>query len=111
MSYLLGIDVGTTSCKVLAAEPNGREWAAAEREYPLREPTPGFRQQDPAELYRAVEAALREVTLTMRTSHPTEAPVALGVSAAMHSLMAVGAAGQPLTPLITWADTRAHAYA
>ena len=106
MTYLLGIDVGTTNAKVLAADVAGRTYAATERRYPLHEPTPGHREQDPLVLRQAVEEAVRAAV-----DQAGGLPVALGVSTAMHSLMAVDAAGRPLTPLITWADTRAHAYA
>src|SRR5690606_6500634 len=37
--------------------------------------------------------------------------IAISFSAAMHSIMAVDDHGLPLSPLITWADTRAHAIA
>lgn len=103
---VLGVDVGTTSTKVLAMDRDGQELAVASHGYPLDEPFPGRAEQDPDAIVAAVLAGVRDVTAAIR------APVAgLCLSTAMHGLMALDSDDRPLTPVVTWADQRAEAQA
>ncbi|MCK5380057.1 MAG: hypothetical protein KAJ81_01220, partial [Candidatus Latescibacteria bacterium] len=43
---LLGIDVGTTGCKAVAFNVEGRMLASAYQEYPLLSPRPGWMELD-----------------------------------------------------------------
>jgi gluconokinase len=98
---IVGVDIGTTSTKSVAYDPGGQVRASASQGYPLREPHHGYAEQDPEEIFAAVVATLRAVV--------DEAwPVAgLSFSTAMHSLVGLDPDGAPLTPSITWADSRA----
>ena len=58
---LMGIDVGTTGCKVVAFGEAGAVLAQAGREYPLISPQPGWYELDPARVWRDVCLCLREV--------------------------------------------------
>ena len=101
---LIGLDVGTTAVKVAAFSTGGRgEVAAAQREYPLASPRPGWQVQDPAVLLAAVDAALADCRRALGSARP----VAVAVSAAQHGLLGLDGAQQPVTPLVTWADARA----
>jgi len=102
----VGVDIGTTSVKAVAFDPAGKQHGAAERRYELAEPAPGEAVQDPAEMLDAMADAIREVA-----SQTSVRVAGLSVGAAMHSLVGLGDDGRPLTPLITWADTRAAAQA
>lgn len=103
---VLGVDVGTTSTKVLAMGRDGQEIAIASHGYPLDEPSPGRAEQDPDVIAAAALAGVRDVTAAIRR------PVAgLCLSTAMHGLIALDAHDRPLTPLVTWADQRAEAQA
>jgi len=102
---VLGLDVGTTSAKVTAFDATGRRVGHAEVGYPLEEPAPGHAVQDPSVVVDAAVAAAREVAQAC-------GPVAgLSCSAAMHGLVALDERDRALTPLLTWADTRAAAQA
>lgn len=48
-----GVDVGTTSVKGLAIDPDGELLATAEAGYPLSTPRPGWAEQDPEDWWRA----------------------------------------------------------
>lgn len=109
MNCIIGVDIGTTSTKAIAFSLQGQVMAAANRKYPILYPEPGFCEQDPDEMLRAVVSTIREVTADLKGKDC--APLALGFSSAMHSLMAVDQAGNPLTHAIIWADTRSDAYA
>lgn len=105
---LLGLDVGTTAVKVAAFSTAGRgQVAAAQHEYPLLQPRPGWHVQEPAAVLAGVDAALRDCLAALGTARP----VALAVSSAQHGLLGLDDRQQPMTPLVTWADARAAAEA
>ena len=58
---LMGIDVGTTGCKVVAFDESGTVLAQAGREYPLINPQPGWYELDPDQVWAYVCESLREV--------------------------------------------------
>lgn len=112
MHYFIGVDVGTTSTKAVAFDLQGRVLAEKSLGYPLHTPEPAGSEQDPEEVFQAVRAAIRAVTTAVRTTGFTVSGLAgISFSSAMHSLMAVDAAGNLLTRSITWADTRSKQYA
>ncbi len=106
---VLGVDIGTTATKVVAVDVGRRSQTFGEVGYPLDEPEPGAAVQDPELILRAVLATVGRAAAAVRAAGATVA--GLSVSSAMHSLLALDAAGSPLTPSITWADTRAAAVA
>lgn len=106
---IIGVDIGTTSTKAVAFDPNGKVLAHHAVEYPLLTPTPAAAEQDPDQIYAAVLTTIREVT--RKTQVTPEDVIGVSFSAAMHSLIAVDGAGQPLTRSITWADSRATGWA
>lgn len=104
---VVGLDIGTTSAKAAAYDREGVEVAAAEQEYPLHSSGPRRVEQDPDEVLAGVCAVLGQVAGKAR--HLSIA--AVGLSSAMHTLLALDPAGQPLTPVVTYADNRAGAEA
>ncbi|MCM3718389.1 gluconokinase [Fictibacillus phosphorivorans] len=108
-SYALGIDIGTTSTKVVLFDEKGAAVAHHSKNYPLLAEIPGSAEQNPDEIYEAVIYSLRE---TVRKSGDLAEKIGfISFSTAMHSLIAVDAEGKPLTNSITWADTRSESYA
>lgn len=103
---IIGLDVGTTGVKVLAANPLGETIAVAEATYSLSQPEVGYREQDPEEILKVTEDVLKQVLDQL--SRPV---AAICFGAAMHSLIAVDKQSKPLTPAIIWADVRSSAYA
>jgi gluconokinase len=109
MAVVLGVDIGTTSAKAVAFDAHGRAWGAGEVGYPLLEPEHGWAVQDPSEV---VEATLRATQGAVKATLQRGGELAgIAFSGAMHSLVALDDGGRPLTPLVTWADTRATAQA
>ena len=103
---VVGLDLGTTSAKAVAVDTEMRVWASTARAYPLHSPHPGWAEQTPDEV---ADAALRAMTDTMAAARGHGADVqGVSISAAMHSLLAVGADGRPLTQALTYADSRAR---
>jgi gluconokinase len=104
---VLGVDVGTTSAKAVAFDATGGIVGDADTEagYPLHEPEHGHAEQDPAQVLDTTLGVVRDAAAAARAAGARIA--GLSVSTAMHALVGLGADGRPLTPLVTWADTRA----
>src|SRR4051812_36489535 len=105
-TYLLGVDIGTGSCKSVAITATGKLLASNQVYYPQLPAIPGHSEQDPRVVCSGFIECVREVIKKM--GYP---PLAISLSAAMHGVMAVDKNGEPLTPLILWSDTRAEAIA
>jgi gluconokinase len=104
--FVIGIDIGTTSTKSVAYDVHGRVGPSHAVAYELLEPLPGYAEQDPQAILDAVIDTVREVV-----SQCSGKVAALCFSSAMHSLIGLGPDGVPLTPSVTWADSRASAQA
>ena len=102
---VLGLDIGTTSAKAVAFDPEGRACAEAEAGYPLLEPEHGHAEQDPGRVLDAALGALRDAAAAATKAGAEVAGI--GVSTAMHALVGLDGDGRARTPVITWADTRA----
>jgi len=112
MSFL-GIDVGTTGCKAVAFDEDGRILASAYREYPLHFPKPGWIELDSNRVMKSVRETVREAAAKTRKN-----PVrALAVSAQGEAVTPVGKDGKYLhnaivtfdartAPLVDWWDRR-----
>lgn len=103
---VLGLDVGTTSAKATAFDADGDEHGHGEVEYELHEPEPGQAVQRAEEITAGALQAVRDAAAGARERGAEVRGIA--VSAAMHGLVALDGHDHPLTPLLTWADTRAE---
>ena len=102
---VLGLDIGTTSAKAVAFAPDGSALADAAAGYALHEPERGRAEQDAGEV---VDAALRVLRDAAAAARDRGAEVAgVSISTAMHALVGVDHDGRAVTPVVTWADTRA----
>ena len=101
---MIGLDLGTTNCKAVLLDEDGRVKAAASDGYRLQVPHPGWAEQDVRHVWEAVKKVLRAVA-----GSPTP-PRGICFSGAMHSLFPVADdAGTPMSNAMTWADARATA--
>ncbi len=104
----LGIDLGTSSCKVVIAERAGKILARATRTYPLTLKNAGGVEQDPQNWWMAICEATRE-TLQTGDIDPRRI-TAIGATGQWSGTVAVGSNGKPLRPAIIWMDTRGAPY-
>ncbi|MEV4419715.1 gluconokinase [Patulibacter sp. NPDC049589] len=102
---VLGVDVGTTAAKTTAFATDGSSLGGGEHGYPLDVAEPGHATQEPRVVVAAVRRTVREAAARCRDAGVEVAGIA--VSTAMHGLCALDGDGAPLTPILTWADTRA----
>ncbi len=103
MSYLLPIDIGTTSTKILAVSTEGKTLAKVEQEYPTLRPRQGWAEQNPEGIFTAVLDGIAEVIRQVGA-----APMAVSFSGAMHSLILMDQHGKAMTNAILWSDTRSR---
>ncbi|MGG7622263.1 gluconokinase [Bacillus coreaensis] len=105
-SYMLGVDIGTTSTKAVLFTQNGEVIQTENIGYPLYTPNISTAEQDPEEIFQAVLKAVSNIT--KKNAHKNIAFVSF--SSAMHSVIAIDTDDQPLTACITWADNRSEAW-
>jgi len=104
MSYLIGIDIGTSGTKTLLINREGKVIASASREYPCLAPHPGWSEQEPTEWWQAVQATVRQV---LEISGIASSEVAgVGLSGQMHGSVFLDADNQVIRPAILWNDQR-----
>lgn len=98
---VLGCDIGTGSCKLLAWHTSGVVIKEVQSFYDVQHPKPGYSEQDPELIKHAFITCLKKIIRELPSP-----PLALGFSSCMHSLILVNENAQPITPLITWEDNR-----
>lgn len=104
MSYVLGIDLGTSSLKGLLMNRSGEVVAQASGDYPLLHPAPGFSEQDSQEWVTACEQVF--VQLKEQVADFTANLAGISISGQMHSLVLLDEKDEVLRPAILWNDVR-----
>ena len=98
----IGIDIGTTAVKAVAADENGRVTARVRIPHQLRVPAPDLLEHDADEAWRQGPlAALDQLGVADAR--------AVAVAAMVPSLTAVDASGRPITPGLLYGDVRGQA--
>ena len=100
---LLGLDIGTTGCKAIVFDEEGKQLAAAYREYPLIHPQPGWIELDPTAVWRGTEEAIGEAVSRASRGDPVRA---LAASVQGEAVCPVTAEGAPLDNSIVTFDNR-----
>ncbi len=105
----LGIDLGTSSVKVLLIDAQQRVIGSATAPLDVSRPHAGWSEQDPASWIAATAAALAG----LKAKHQAElaAVEGIGLSGHMHGATLLDAGDRVLRPCILWNDTRSHAEA
>jgi xylulokinase len=104
MSYVIGIDVGTTGTKTILVDEKGNIAARALSEYPLLSPKPGWAEQDPQHWWQACLDTLGEV---MKSSGvPAQDVAGIGLTGQMHGSVFLDRDNSVVRPPILWCDQR-----
>lgn len=103
-SFFIGVDIGTTSTKVIAFSSSGAIKHSVSHGYSLFSPQPGWSEEDPEAIFAAVITGLQEVMI--QGGLAAEDIAAVGFSAAMHTLIVMDQHHSRLTNSMTWADSR-----
>jgi xylulokinase len=105
MTYLLGIDAGTTSIKAGLFALDGRCLAIEREEYILSTPAPERVELDPEIYWQACVKAVHGVLSQARVD--VAQIKALAVSSQGETIIPLDQRGKPLGPAIIWLDNRA----
>lgn len=103
--YLLGIDIGTSACKIAVFAKDGTVKATGTGDYQVYYPHPGWAEQNPEEWWEAVCDAIPRVLIKGNIS-PEEIK-GIGIDGQSWSAIAVDKDGNVLTNTPIWMDTRA----
>ncbi len=100
--YYIGIDLGTSSVKLLLMDEAGVIHNEVSREYPLEFPNPGWSQQAPQDWKNAVWEAMPELLKGFDASQVA----GIGAGGQMHGLVVLDENDNVIRPAILWNDGR-----
>lgn len=103
---LLGIDIGTSACKVALFEPSGKVLAQSNQGYPIYYPNPGWVEQNPEEWWAAICKGIREIIETAQIR--PEQIAGVGIDGQSWSCIPVDRDGKCLHNTPIWMDIRAR---
>ena len=98
----IGIDLGTSSVKILLMEGDGTVRKIVSREYPLSFPKPGWSEQNPSDWYTQTMDGLKE--LLQEADKSQVAGISFGGQ--MHGLVILDKEDNVIRPAILWNDGR-----
>jgi xylulokinase len=107
MELLVGIDLGTTACKVTVVADDLTSTTLTSLPYPISSPHRGWAEQDPLAWGEAVDATVHRALDSVGVGRRDR--LTLSITGQMHSLVLLDANGHPSRAAILWADRRATA--
>lgn len=99
----IGVDLGTSACKLLLEDERGGILRIVRKPYPVSYPQPGWSEQDPALWWDAVCTGIPELLADIDASRVG----GIGCAGQMHGLVMLDAKGEVIRPAILWNDNRA----
>ena len=102
MTYYIGIDLGTSACKLLLVDADGKVLNEVTKEYPLSFPHPGWSEQSPEDWWSAVTEGVPELLAGFDASQIA----GIGAGGQMHGLVALDEHDEVIRPAILWNDGR-----
>lgn len=102
MRLFIGIDLGTSSLKLLLVDEQGKIHNEATKEYPLEFPKPGWSQQNPQDWKKAVFEGIPELL----SGFDASSVMGIGCGGQMHGLVVLGENDEVIRPAILWNDGR-----
>ena len=107
MDLLLGVDLGTTACKVTVVASDLAVSSVSSPPYPISAPHREWAEQDPRAWGAAVDTTIQRALDSVGAGLHDH--VTLSITGQMHSLVLLDSDGNPARPAILWADRRATA--
>lgn len=100
--FYIGIDLGTSSVKLLLMEEDGTVKNIVSREYPLYFPHPGWSEQRPEDWYRESIEGVKELL----QGFDAKEVAGLSFGGQMHGLVVLDEKDEVIRPAILWNDGR-----
>ncbi len=108
MSYMMGVDVGTTGTRAVIVRADGHVVGAATGDHqPMRMAKPGWAEQDPEDWWQATLVAVRGALES--TGIKGSEIAAVGLSGQMHGVVLLDKSRAVLRPSLIWCDQRSQA--
>ena len=102
----IGIDLGTSSVKVLAVDCTGKVYGGFAEDYRVERPESGFAEQNMELLWKAAENCIKKLVHSENVK-PEEIK-GIGFSGQMHGLVPLDGNGKPVRNAIIWEDQRSE---
>jgi xylulokinase len=100
--HYLGVDLGTSSIKILLADANGTIIDSESKEYPISYPAENCSEQNPDDWYNALVAVVTALGLRQDLSQIE----GVSFSGQMHGLVLLDEHDRVIRPAILWNDNR-----
>ena len=100
----LGIDLGTSSVKIIVMDEEGKVIASLSKEYPVFYPEQGWAEQNPEDWWNATKEGIKELIENKQIDGKTIKSI--GFSGQMHGLVTLDENDNVLMPAILWCDQR-----
>lgn len=100
--YFIGVDIGTTSVKLIAIDEHGTVVKSVSKEYPIYFPKPLWSEQNPEDWWQQTLEGLKELLAGLNKDEVK----ALSFSGQMHGMVALDKNDQVIRPAILWNDQR-----
>lgn len=102
---LLGIDIGTSACKVVAFKKNGEVIGHSNRDYKVFYPQKGWAEQNPLDWWEAICLAIKDLISSGLNPDNIKG---IGLDGQSWSAIAIDKQGEVLCNTPIWMDTRAE---
>ncbi len=102
---IIGVDASTTAVKAIAFTRTGEALMESRSTYPLLTPHPGHYEQNPADWWAALCAALRQLT----TAIDVKRVAGIAITHQRETFALLDDKGEAIRPAILWLDERARA--
>ena len=102
MEYYIGIDLGTSSVKLLLVDTCGAIHRTVTKEYPVVYPRSGWSEQAPEDWWNAIQEGIPELL----KGSDGQSVKGIGVAGQMHGLVVLDKYDNVIRPAILWNDGR-----
>ena len=102
MEYYIGVDLGTSSLKLLLVKEDGTILKTVSEEYPVYFPHSGWSEQNPEDWWNALLSGMEKLTAEV----DKEQIAGIGVAGQMHGLVILDEKDEVIRPVILWNDGR-----
>ena len=105
MKYIVALDQGTTSCRAILFDEQGKICGTAQQEFTQFFPQPGWVEHDPMEIWKTQLGVLLRVILENQV--PARSIAAIGITNQRETTVVWDRkTGEPVYPAIVWQDKR-----
>ena len=100
--YYIGVDLGTSSVKLILMEPTGNIVNTVSKSYPIDFPKPGWSEQNPYDWYEKTCEGIKELV----AGYDADKVAGISFGGQMHGLIILDENDKVIRPAILWNDGR-----